>query len=366
MATYDTVRFRDLAVPQPERRELLEILDAAMQRGQFILGDEVEEFEREFAQACSRSHCVGVSNGTGALYLALRALGIGKRDEVITSPMSWVATGNAVLALGARPVFADVRDDFNLDPAAAGSAITRRTKAILPVHFYGRIADMSAFMALGASSTIPVVEDAAQAFGATLDGRPAGSFGDMAAFSLNPMKPLAALGEAGAVVTDRGYFAERIASLRYLGTVDRETCVDPSLNFKIDTLQAVILRHRMKRVPKVVARRNKIADAYSQALRDVVLVPESPKNGASTYFDYTIVCDERDELERVLIEQGIEVKVKHRLLLTQQPGYKHIDSGHLPNAERLVKGILSLPIHEALTEPQIDRVVTAIRRFYGG
>jgi dTDP-4-amino-4,6-dideoxygalactose transaminase len=219
---------------------------------------------------------------------------------------------------------------------------------------------------LGANSNLPVVEDAAQAFGATSGGRPAGSFGDIAAFSLNPMKPLAALGEAGAVVTDRVDLAERIASLRYLGTVDRETCIDPSLNYKIDTLQAIILRHRMKRVSQVVACRNRIADVYSQALRDVVLVPESPKTGTSTYFDYTILCDRRDALERFLVEQGIEVKVKHRLLLTQQPSYGHINNGPTPNAERLVKGSLSLPIHEALTEPEIERVVNAIHRFYGG
>lgn len=365
MIKQPAIRFRDLSVPDDERLELLDAIDGVMRRGQFILGRDVEEFEKEFARRCGRRHCVGVSNGTGALYLALRAVGVGPGDEVVTSPMSWVATGNAIIALGATPVFADVCDDYNLDPSATERAITHRTKAILPVHFYGRLADMDSFVSLGRRMEVAVVEDAAQAFGADIAGRPAGSFGDVAAFSLNPMKPLAALGEAGAVVTDRVDLAARIASLRYLGTVDRETCVDPSLNFKIDTLQAVILQHRMKRAAEVVAHRNRLAALYSAGLRDFVVVPEAPTNGTCAFFDYTILCDQRDALENALLNEGIEVKVRHRLLLTQQPGYNRIVRNQIPNAERLVLGILSLPLHEAIGEDEVGIVVEAVRRFYG-
>lgn len=359
------VRFRDLSVPDDERAELLDALDRMMRRGTFILGADVEAFEAEFAQACMRRECIGVSNGTAAIYLALRSLGVGAGDEVVTSAMSWVATANAVIALGATPVFADVADDFNLDPAAAEAAITERTKAILPVHFYGRMARMADFMTLGRKFSLAVVEDAAQAFGADTGGRPAGSFGDAAAFSLNPMKPLAALGEAGAVVLDDPDGAARIRSMRYLGTVDAELCVDPSLNYKIDAIQAVVLQSRMRRVEEGVAYRNAIAGIYAEGLEDVVTVPHPPADGTHAYFDYTILCDDRDRLEASLVEQGIEVKVRHRLLLTQQPGYREVPAADVSNAERLVRGILSLPIHEAMTPNQAAMVVDAIRRHYG-
>jgi dTDP-4-amino-4,6-dideoxygalactose transaminase len=358
------VRFRDLSVGDAERRELLSSIDRVMRVGQFILGEDVEQFEREFARRCHQDYCVGVSNGTAALYLALRAFGVGPGDEVITSAMSWVATGNAITALGAAPVFVDVRNDYNIDPSAIESAFTSKTRAVVPVHFYGRISSMARICEFAAKTSVPVVEDAAQAFGALVGDQPAGSFGDAAAFSLNPMKPLAALGEAGAIVTRRHDIAEKIRSLRYLGTVDRETCVDPSLNFKIDTLQAVVLLERMKRVEQSIAHRNRIAETYSAGLEDLVTVPEAPSGGRSAFFDYTIFTESRDSLEAFLLSRGIEVKVRHRLLLTQQPGYVQGETFDTPNARRLVNGILSLPIHEAMEEEQVELVVSEIRRFF--
>ncbi len=359
-----TVRFRDLSLSEVERTHLLGLIDSLMREGDLILGDPVEQFEAEFSRRCRQSHAIGLSDGTAAVYLSLRALGVGPGDEVITTPMSWLATGNAILALGAMPVFADVTDDFNVDPAAVEAAVTSRTKAVLPVHFYGRMARMDEIVAIAERHSLVVIEDASQAFGADLDGDPAGSFGDAAAFSLNPMKPLAALGEAGAVVTPHFEVAERIRSLRYLGTINRETCVDPSLNFKIDTLQAVILQYRMEQVDRIVAARNRVAQRYRQALDDVVNVPPPDDRGTNAYFDYTIVCEDRDRLEAALLAEGIEVKVRHRLLLTQQPGYPDV-IGSVPRAEKLVQGILSLPIHEKLTDDEIDIVVEGIRRFYG-
>jgi dTDP-4-amino-4,6-dideoxygalactose transaminase len=358
------VRFRDLSLPDGERAALLEAIDALMRRGDFILGETVTQFETEFALRCHQPHAIGVSDGTGALYLSLRGLGVGVGDEVITTPMSWVATGNAILALGATPVFADVADDFNIDPAAIEAAVTPRTKAILPVHFYGRMARMDEIMGIARRHSLAVVEDAAQAFGADLDGRPAGSFGDAGAFSLNPMKPLAALGEAGAIVTPHADLAERIHSLRYLGTINRETCVDPTLNFKIDTLQALVLLHRMQDVERIVAARNAVALRYSDGLADVVRVPAPSDRGTSAFFDYTVIAEDRDRLESFLLADGIEVKVRHRLLLTQQPGYPPLHCS-VPRAEALVQGILSLPIHEKLTDDDVDIVIDGIRRFYG-
>ena len=359
------VRFRDLSVPPDERAELLSAIDDVLLSGQIILGSAVEAFEEDFATACEKRYCVGVSDGTGSLYLALRVLGIGPGDEVIVPAMTWVASANAVVALGATPVFVDVDDDYNLDPHAAEAAITSRTRAIMPVHFYGRMARMPEILAVARRTGLRVVEDASQAFGATLNGKPAGSFGDLAGFSLNPMKPLAALGEAGATVTDDEQHAATLRSLRYLGTVNRETCVDPSLNFKIDTLQAVVLRHRMTRVQDIVRTRNAIAARYNAELADVVTVPSLPTDGVSAFFDYTIWCTDRDRLESTLNAAGIEVKVRHRDLLCDQPGYQPAASGDVSNARRLVAGILCLPIHEALSEADQGRVIAAIRSFYG-
>ena len=358
------VRFRDLSLSETERREIIQELDFLMQRGQFILGEDVELFERDLAHRCQSGYAVGVSNGTGAVFLALKAFGVGAGDEVITSPMSWIATGNAILALGATPVFADVADDCNVDPRAIEAAISSRTAALLPVHVYGRMARMDEIGEIARRHSLLVVEDAAQAFGAKFDGRPAGSFGDAGAFSLNPMKPLAALGEAGAVVTSDGKIAERVKSLRYLGTINRETCINPTLNFKIDTMQALILRLRLRQVDHIIATRNRIAHQYSAGLADVVRVPPSDERSVNAYFDYTIVCEDRDRLEATLIADGIEVKVRHRLLLTQQPGYPAV-IGSVPTAEGLVQGILSLPIHEKLTDDEVALVIERIRRFYG-
>ena len=364
MANVSRVRFRDLSLDESERHEILGELDLLMQRGQFILGEEVEQFENEFAHRCQSSFAVGVSNGTGALYLALKALGVSAGDEVITSPMSWIATGNAILALGAQPVFVDVLDDFNIDPKSIEAAISPRTTAILPVHFYGRMARMDEITKIARRHSLALVEDAAQAFGADLDGRPAGSFGDAAGFSLNPMKPLASLGEAGAVATSSRDVVDRIRSLRYLGTVDRERCIEPTLNFKIDTMQALILRRRLRKVNDNVAIRNQVARRYSAELAEVVGVPPADNRATNAYFDYTIVCEDRDRLEAALLAEGIEVKVRHRLLLTQQPGYPNV-IGSVPKAESLVQQILSLPIHEKLTDDHLEMVIRSIRRFYG-
>jgi dTDP-4-amino-4,6-dideoxygalactose transaminase len=281
--------------------------------------------------------------------------------------MSWVATTNAIVALGATPVFADVQADYTLDPDSIRAALSERTKAIVPVHFYGLMAPMPDIMELATDRGIPVVEDAAQAHGADIEGRPAGSFGDLAAFSLNPMKPLAALGEAGVVVTDRPDWAERLRSLRNLGTVHPETCVEPSLNHKIDALQAVVLRTRMKRTSGMVAARNDVARRYSEALAAVVSTPRVPEGATSAFFDYTIHCSDRDRLEEHLLRGGIEVKVRHRMLLPDQPAYEGLfrcSPAGVPMARQLVGGILSLPIHEALTPGQVDSVIEAVLGFY--
>lgn len=360
------VPFLDLRVRDEEsRRDLLGAVEAVCRHGRFVMGPEVEQLERKVAERCGRQYAVGVGSGSDALFLALRALKLGPGDEVITSALSWIATANAISLSGATPVFADIGDDLNIDPESVRSLITPGTRAIMPVHFTGKICDMAALMELARQHGLLVIEDAAQAFGAALHGRQAGSFGDVACFSMNPMKVFAACGEAGMIVTDRQEIHERLITLRYNGTVDREKCTEISLNGRIDTLQAAILLRRLEKLAVLIEKRRQIAAWYDEQLADLVDIPCEAPGQYDVYYTYTIRASRRDELKRYLEDQGIETKIQHAYLMPQQPAYqKNNNNGHFPNARRLQKRILCIPAHEKLSRADVDYVGAAIRRFY--
>jgi dTDP-4-amino-4,6-dideoxygalactose transaminase len=361
------VRYRDLSVDDPAvRARLVQVVDELLRDGRLLMGPAVEQWERLIADYCGARSCVGVGSGTNAIYLALRAFDIGPGDEVIVPAMSWIATANAVALAGAVPVFADIGDDFNIDVADAEAAITPRTRAILPVHYTGRLCDMVAIKALAGRYGLLVIEDAAQAFGAANDAGRAGGFGNAAAFSLNPMKVFPGFGEVGAVLVSDPEIDERLRALRYLGTVNKEVCVEPSLNHKIDTLQAAMMLISYEQVEPALARRIEIASRYGRGLDGLVGCPESPRSAAdrrSVFFDYTITTPRRTEMRRFLEARGIEVKIRHPLLMCQQPAYRHLATRPVPNAERLVRQILSLPIHEKLTDDQVDYVIASVAEF---
>jgi len=361
------VRYRDLSIRDPElRARLLHVVDELLRDGRLLMGPAVERWEELIAKYCGAQYCVGVSSGTNAIYLALRAFDIGPGDEVIVPAMSWIATANAVAAAGATPVFADVGDDLNIDVSDAEAAITPKTRAILLVHYSGRLCDMRSIGALAARHGLLVIEDAAQAFGAADEQGRAGSFGDAAAFSLNPMKVFPGFGEVGAVLVDDPAICERLRALRYLGTVNKEICVEPSLNHKIDTIQAAMMLVSYDSVEPALVRRLEIASLYCRHLKDLVGCPEAPRSTAdrrSVFFDYTITTPRRTDLRRFLEARGIEVKIRHPLLMSQQPAYRHLNPRPLPNAEYLVKRILSLPIHEKLDDGQVDYVAEQVANF---
>lgn len=364
MSTVTTrrVAFLDLRVPDAERAALVAAVTRVLEHGRIVLGPEVEQIERAVAQRVGRAHGIGVSSGTDACYLALRAIGVGPGDEVITTCLSWVATANAIRLTGATPVFADIRDDLNIDPESAARLVTPRTKALMPVHYTGKVADMDALTALATQHGLDIVEDASQAFDARYKGKPAGSFGTVAAFSMNPMKVFAACGEAGMVVTDRDDLKERLISLRYNGTVNRETCVTPSHNGRIDTLQAAILLERLPRVASLVARRREIAGWYRELLGGVVRTPIERSEETDVYYTYQVQTPRRDELKAFLEERGVETKIQHPLLMSQQPIYTQ---GGCPNGERLVREILCLPAHEKLERDDIEYVARMVHEFFG-
>ncbi len=359
------VPFLDLRVTDPEERAaLLGAVARVLDHGRMVMGPEVEQLESRLAAACGRRHAVAVASGTHALWLALKTLGLRPGDEVITTSLSWIATANAIALAGGTPVFADVGDDLNLDPASVARLITPRTRALVPVHYTGKICGMDALTEIARAHGLAVVEDAAQAFGATQRGRMAGSFGRLAAFSMNPMKVLAGCGEAGAVVTDDPELHERLVALRYNGCVNRELCVEPALNGRIDTLEAALLLERLQRLPAVLAARRRHAARYDVLLRGLVDTPPVSADGEDVYYTYTIRADNRDDLRAFLEQHGVETKIQHSLLMPDQPAYKTGVRGEFTRARALQQRYLCLPVHEKLSAEHVDYVAARIRAFY--
>lgn len=360
----DLIRFLDLSVPEHERRLYLGAIDKILATGIILNGPEVDAFEREAASYCGAPHAVGVGSGTAALYIALRALHIGPGDEVILPALSFVGTANPIAATGARPVFVDIRDDLLIDPAMIEAAITPRTKAIMPVHFTGNVCDMPAILKIAERHRLPVVEDAAPAFGASLDGRKAGTFGTLGCFSMNPMKVLGSIGEAGLIMAQSDAMAQRLRDLRYHGLVNKEVCTDVSLNARLDTIQAAVLSLRLRGLGALHERRNAVAARYGERLSRIVTVPRPAPGVRSTWYCYTIQCDRRDELAAELLRQRIECKIYHGMLLPAHPAHAG-DLFQFAVGQRAVQRLLCLPIHEKLTDAEVDRVTETIARFYG-
>ncbi len=363
------VAFRDLRITDAAlRSELLASVEEVLKNGPILMGSRVVRFEERMAAFCDRASAVGVASGTCALYLALRALGIGSGDEVLTSPMSWVATLNAILMSGARPVFVDVGEDQNINPTLMASAITECTRAIVPVHFTGRLCDMTAIARIAQEHDLLIVEDAAQAMGAQRGTYRAGSVGDAAAFSLNPMKVFPGYGEAGAVVTDDAAIDERLRNLRYLGTERKEVCAEIALNHKMDEIQAALLLHGFDVIDDLVESRVAMARYYSERMLGIVGCPPVPPVGdcSSNFFDYVIFTQDRDGLRHFLHTQGIETKVKHPVLLCDHPAYPCKPRPQIPVADRLASQMISLPLHEKMDATDIDYVCDAIRRYCHG
>jgi dTDP-4-amino-4,6-dideoxygalactose transaminase len=357
------VRFLDLRVDADERREYLNAVDRILESGIVLNGPAVEAFESQAAAFCRVPFVVGVGSGTAALYLALRCLGIGAGDEVILPAMSFVGTANAVAAVGATPVFVDIRDDLLIDPAIIEVAISSRTKAIMPVHFTGNVCDMDAVSTIADRHALPIIEDAAPAFGASYRSQRAGTFGVLGCFSMNPMKVLGAVGEAGLVVAHTIEHAERLRELRYHGIRNKDVCLDVSLNARLDTLQAAMLSIRLKSLERNLGRRQEIADRYASHLSNIVEVPKPSAAVRHAWYHYTILCDSRDALAARLQAEGVETRVYHSRLMPQHPAHA-TPSTTYPVGSTLLDRILCLPMHAKLTDAEVDFVADRIARFY--
>ncbi|MEW6237342.1 MAG: DegT/DnrJ/EryC1/StrS family aminotransferase [Candidatus Omnitrophota bacterium] len=359
------VPFLDLRILDDQsRNDLLEAINKVFLHGRFILGPEVQEFEEAIASYCGRKYAVGVNSGTDALYLGLKSLDLGRGDEVITTSLSWIASANAIAMTGATPVFADIRDDLNIDPLSIEKLISPKTKAIVPVHYTGKVCRMPEIMELAQKHNLIVIEDAAQAFGARLNDQVAGSYGRIACFSMNPMKVFAACGEAGVVVTDEKELYDRLIYLRYNGVVNRETCYETSLNGRMDTIQAAVLLQRLRGLSEIIETRRRFAAIYQIELAGIVDLPCESAGEWNVYYTFTIRASRRDELKTFLEAQGVETKIQHPILMPEQPAYRNGVKGEYPNAQRLLKRILCVPCHEKLTEDDIHYVIKQIKEFY--
>jgi dTDP-4-amino-4,6-dideoxygalactose transaminase len=357
------VPYLDLARAAAEDEpELSAVVLAAIRRGRYVLGDEVAAFESEWAAACGVARSVGVASGTDAITLALRALGVGPGDEVLTVSMTCAPTATGILRAGATPVFVDVLEDpLTMDAGALGAAMTPRTKAVLPVHLYGRVADVDAIAAFARDQGLLLVEDCAQAHGATWNGRPAGSFGQAAAWSFYPTKNLGALGDGGAITTGDPAVAARIARLRVYGYATRNDAEEAGFNSRLDELQAAALRVRLRGLAAGNRRRAEIVARYDAALGGAVRVPPRARAGEiPAHHLYVVRVPDRVAFRARLAGLGIGTDVHYPCAVHEQPAFARLPRGPLPVTERATREVVSLPLHPRLSDAEADLVVEAV------
>ena len=345
---------------------LSEAIQSVLRRGDFILGDAVAAFEIEWARYCGVRHAIGVDSGISALELSLRAAGVGAGDEVITQANTFVATAGAIMAVGARPVLVDCDGEGQIDVHAVEQAITPKTKALMPVHLYGKICDIDGLTRLAERSGLAIIEDACQAHGAIYRGRRAGSFGLAAAFSFYPAKNLGAFGDGGMVVTNDDGVAATVRTLRNYGSEAKYEHVAMPLNRRLDTIQAAVLKVKLPHLDGWNARRQYLADAYREHLsgnQAGVQAPASAEEGRHIYHLFVVQVPERDRLRAALAADGIETGIHYPIPLHLQPvlqplGYQ---LGDFPNAERMAASSLSLPMYPEMPLTHVERVADALQ-----
>lgn len=332
----------------------------------FILGENVEKFQEEFADYCGAKRCIGVANGMEALQIALHSLGIGKGDEVITTPLSAIATTLAISSVGAKPVFVDIDDTYNIDASKIKEKINEKTKAILPVHLYGQMAEMVIIMEIAEQHNLKVIEDAAQAHGAEFKGKKAGTIGDAGCFSFYPTKNLGCYGDGGSIITNDTELGKKISCLRNYGEEKKYYSVYKGFNSRFDELQAAVLRVKLNYLDEWNEKRRNIAGIYNEQLKDSGLIlPLVKKNRKHIYHIYSVSYKKRGALQQFLQKNNIGTSVHYPLPIHLQPAYSDlgIKEGSLPKAETTSKEILSLPIYPELTENEVLRISECINKF---
>ena len=361
------VRMFDLRVLDNQiNKELNYRFNKVLKHGKFFFGPELYEVENKISRYLNKKYSVGLASGSSALYLALKALGIGKGDEVITTPFSWIITSNAIVENGAKPVFVDIGDDYNINANLIEKKITKKTKAIVPMHWGGHLCEMKKINKIAKKYNLFVVEDAAQAFGASYKSLKAGCNSDVGAFSMNPMKCLNGFGEAGMIVTNNKKIYDKIKILRYAGTTSdpkkivTNNCLEVSLNHKMDTINAAMLLVSMKFFKKKTKRINEIRKFYDLYLDERIGRQKIKKGEKPGIYAYPIKLKNRDRVKKFLEKKGIETKIWNYPLISDSPAYEKFNKDNTPNAKKILKKTLNIPFHEKLTDRQIKYVVDNI------
>ncbi len=349
------------------RKEIDEAIQRVITSSGFILGKEVAAFENEFAEFAGAQHCVGLGSGTAALHLALVASGVRQGHEVITTPLTFIATAEAIRHAGALPVFVDVEEEsLCLDQTLIASAVSPKSRAILPVHLHGNLAAMEETLAAGREFGLHVIEDAAQAHGATYRGRMAGTMGSIGCFSFYPGKNLGAYGDAGAVLSDDPEIIEAVRLLRDHGRRGKHEHETEGFNHRMDGIQAAVLSVKLKYLERWNERRRTIAERYRKGLDGVVACAQSQLRAVQAYHVFAIRTSRREELRTFLANQGIETGIHYPLPIHLQPAFRWLkyEAGQFPVAERAAGQLLSLPIYPELTDDQVEEVVDRVRTFF--
>lgn len=359
------IEFFDLRrTHDPLRNEFHNVLDRIIDSSEYVLGSAVNEFEADFAKFCESRFCIGTNSGTSALHLALEACGVSAGDEVITTPMTFIATSAAISYLGAIPVFVDV-DPFtwNLDPEKIEAAITPRTKAIMPVHLHGLMADMPKIMQIAKGYNLKVIEDSAQSHGASINGIISSGFGDASGYSFYPGKNLGALGEAGAVVTNSAEIAERVRLMRNWGSAVRYVHTEIAFNYRMEGIQGGFLKVKLPYMKNWTAERSAIAKKYTNGLtRYGIQCPAAPEGFEHVYHVFAILSNNREALINNFNLRKIGSGVHYPIAVHLQEAYKNLGykSGNFPIAERLAKNFFSLPIFPGMTEEEVELVMQTV------
>ena len=366
------MNFLDLGLQYKSiKGEIDEAIKRVLENTVFIGGKEVEDFEKEVAEFCGVKHAIGLNSGTDALFLSLKALGVGPGDEVITAPFTFIATAEVVSNLGAKPVFVDINPGtFNIDVQKIEKAVTPKTKAIIPVHLFGQMADMDEIMEVARKHNLYVIEDAAQAIGAEYKGRKAGTMGDFGCFSFFPSKNLGAYGDGGMIVTNDDELAEKIRLLKNHGSSPKEKYLNliSGTNSRLDALQAAILRVKLKYLLKWSKERAGKASYYNEKLKGVggIVTPVTASDRNHIFHQYTIRIKSRGELQKYLREKEIPTMIYYPLPLHLQPAFEYLNYkvGDFPESEKAAKEVLSLPIYPELFEKDQESIAHEIKNYY--
>jgi dTDP-4-amino-4,6-dideoxygalactose transaminase len=340
--------------------DLQDRIKAVMQSCHFVMGPAIEQFEKAFAKLCGTRYAIGLNSGTDAIFLGLKALGIGEGDEVITAPNSFIATAGAIVAAGAKPVFVDVKDDYNIDPDCIENVITGKTKAIIPVHLTGNMADMPKIMQIASDHNLMVIEDAAQSVMADINGKRSGAYGDIGCFSLHPLKNLNVCGDGGMATTDSEEIYHKMMQLRNHGLKNRDEIDFFGYNSRLDSIQATVGLWGIENIEEITQKRIDNARQYDESLvplKPLVTIPERNPDNFQVFHTYVIQVEKREKLAAFLADHDIETKIHYPLPIHYQKpclelGYRR---GDFPRCEEQAEHILTLPVNQYLTSGQIVR-----------